>query len=98
MKKNIIFEEKDKSISILQKYLEQKHKINFPEMIEFLRNLQNLRSSGSAHRKGEDYRTIYKRFDKGNLSKTFEGILRGVVTTLNTLENKILKDEDGKTK
>ena len=91
MKKNLIFDRGDNSISILKKYLEQKHKVNVPLMMEFLRDLQNLRSSGSAHRKGDNYTKAYKRFDKGSLSKTFEGILVGAITTINTIENKCIK-------
>ncbi|MEK6932175.1 MAG: hypothetical protein AABW56_00060 [Nanoarchaeota archaeon] len=93
MKKNLNFDESDKSISILQKYLEQKHKINVPQMIEFLRDLQNLRSSGIAHRKGDNYKKAYKKFDKGSLSKSFEDILIKSIMMLNTIENGVLKDE-----
>jgi hypothetical protein len=93
MEKNLNFDKEDKPISILQKYLEQRHQINFPQMIKFWKNLQNLRSSGSAHRKGDNYNKAYKKFDKGCLSKTFEGILIGAITALNTINNKILKPE-----
>lgn len=96
MKKGLHLDENDKTISVLQKYLEQKNKISFPQMVEFLRNLQNLRSSGSAHRKGDNYEKAYKKFDKGSLSKTFEGILIEAITTLNTIQNQILGDEDDK--
>ncbi|MEK6917821.1 MAG: hypothetical protein AABW51_02635 [Nanoarchaeota archaeon] len=94
MKDKIIFDKDDKSISILQKYLEQKYKIRFSQMIEFLKNLQNLRSSGSAHRKGDNYEKAYKKFDKGSLSKTFESILIEAITTLNTLQNRIGGDKN----
>jgi len=60
-------------------------------MIDFLKTLQSLRSKGSAHRKGSDYKKIYEKFDKGNLSKTFENILIQSIWMLNTIENKILK-------
>ncbi|MEK6915590.1 MAG: hypothetical protein AABW89_03565 [Nanoarchaeota archaeon] len=90
MKKRLIFDKDDKSISVMQKYIEQKYKIIFPQMIEFLKNLQNLRSSGSAHRKGDNYEKAYKKFDKGSLSKTFEGILIEAITTINTIHNQIL--------
>lgn len=85
MKKNLIFDREDKSISILQKYLEQKHNVRSPQMIEFLRNLQDLRSKGSAHMKGDDYKKVYEKFNKGDLSKTFENILVKSIATLNTI-------------
>ena len=92
MKKGLTFGEEDKSISILQKYLEQKHKFSSLKMIEFLRNFQKLRSTGSAHMKGDDYTKAYKKFDKGSLSKTFENILIHSITVLNTLEKNVLKE------
>lgn len=88
MKKGLSFEKEDRSIVILKKYLEQKYKVNSPQMIEFLKDLQNLRSTGSAHRKGEDYKKAYKKFDKGSLSKTFKNILIKSVTMLNTIERR----------
>ena len=91
MKSNLTFDEDDKSIYILQKYLEQKHEASFPQMINFLRNLQDLRSSGSAHRKGSNYKKAYEKFDKGDLPKTFENILIQSIWLLNTIDNKILK-------
>ena len=93
IKKDLSFEKEDKSIAILKKYLEQKHKVSFPQMIEFLKDLQNLRSMGSAHRKGNDYKKAYEKFDKGNLSKTFENILIKSVTMLNTIERRICENE-----
>jgi len=59
MKKNLSFETDDKSISILKKYLKQKHNFSPYKIFDFLKDLQNLRSRGSAHRKGDDYNTIY---------------------------------------
>jgi len=91
MKKDLNFEKEDKSISILEKYLKQKYKFNSSQMINFLKDLQNLRSKGSAHRKGKDYIKAYKKFDKGDFSKTFENVLIQSITMLNTIENKILK-------
>lgn len=91
MKKGLNFETGDKSISILGKYLKQKHNFNSIPMLDFLRNLQNLRSKGSAHRKGEDYKKAYEKFAKEDLPKTFEYILIESIKMLNTIENKILK-------
>ena len=91
MKKSLIFEKDDKSISILEKYLKQRHNFNSTQMFNFFKSLQNLRSRGSAHRKGSDYNKIYEKFDKGDFSKTFKNILIQSITMLNTIENKILK-------
>jgi len=93
MKKGLIFEEKDASISILDKFLQQKYRFSFPQLFTFLRNLQNLRSKGSAHTKGSDYIETYKKFDKGNLSKTFENILIHSITMINTIEKGVLNNE-----
>ena len=45
--------------------------------IEFLRNLQNLRSAGTAHRKGKNYIKIAEVFNihSTSLVSVFEGIL-----------------------
>lgn len=90
MKNGLSFNKDDKSISILEEYLKQKHNFSSSQMIDFLKNLQSLRSKGSAHRKGRDYKEAYEKFAKENLSKTFENIIIQSITMLNTLENKIL--------
>lgn len=90
MRKGLSFNKDDKSISILEKYLKRKHNFSSSQMIDFLKNLQSLRSKGSAHRKGSNYKKAYEKFIKENLSKTFENIIIQSITMLNTLENKIL--------
>ena len=57
------------------------------EHIAFLRNLQSLRSSSSAHRKGKKYDRIAKQFDvEGqNLRDVFSGILWQALDFLNFL-------------
>lgn len=49
----------------------------FESHIKFLRNLQELRSSGTGHRKGKGYQKISKVFDiqKGDYKKAFGNIL-----------------------
>jgi hypothetical protein len=89
MKKDLIYEREDRSIEILKKYLKQKHQLESSQMIHFLKNVQELRSRGMAHRKASDYKKYYSKFDKGDFSKTFEEILIGAIKTLNTIENKI---------
>ena len=56
--------------------------------IRFLRNVQDLRSSGSAHRKGRNYRKIARRFgiqDRDDLRAVSEGILKQSVSFLEFL-------------
>jgi hypothetical protein len=57
---------------------------DFEPHIEFLRKLQNLRSSGAAHRKGENYRKIADEFqvDSQNLRSVFAGILAKALDAL----------------
>jgi hypothetical protein len=55
--------------------------------IAFLRNLQALRSSGAAHRKGENYRKIAIQFgvDSQSLQAVFRGVLRRALEVLDYL-------------
>ena len=65
------------SINRLNKVMEIKHFTDQIGVINFLRNLQNLRSTSSAHRKGKNYKKIAKEFginDK-SLSNVFSEIL-----------------------
>ena len=57
------------------------------EHIAFLRNLQSLRSSGSAHRKGREYRKTVAQFgiESCDLRTTFTGILWRAVLVLDYL-------------
>jgi len=59
----------------------------FEVHIDFLRKLQNLRSSGAAHRKGGNYRKIADEFqiDSQNLRAVFAGILTKALDVLNFL-------------
>jgi len=56
--------------------------------IQFLRNLQNLRSAGTAHRKNNNYQKIAKEFnvDNQSLSTVFKGILILSIKFLDFLE------------
>ena len=79
---------------------EDAHHSGFEPHIDFLRNLQNLRSSGAAHRKGSNYRKIADEFqvDRQNLRTVFDGILRRALDVLNFLisavENGAFKQKD----
>lgn len=65
------------SISRLDRVFDICNVNEYNEHIVFLRNLQNLRSSSAAHRKGKNYQKIAKIFDIDNKSliSVFEGIL-----------------------
>lgn len=60
---------------------------DFEPHIDFLRKLQNLRSSGAAHRKGSNYQKIAAEFrvDSQNLRTVFAGILEKALDVLNFL-------------
>ncbi len=57
------------------------------EHLSFLRKLQNLRSTGSAHRKGDKYNRIAEEFDvdSQDLRTVFTGILRKAIGCLDYL-------------
>ena len=66
-----------KSIALLEAVLASRNIEGTAEHIAFLRNLQGLRSSSSAHRKGSKYKKIAKQFgiESQNLRDVFAGIL-----------------------
>ncbi len=89
IKDEFVLKKGDKSIEVLKKYLSQKHTVQFPEMVSFMKNLQELRSSSSAHRKGKKYEKIKKKFGLSNNYQTvFKNILIEGIKILNTLSNK----------
>ena len=66
-----------------------------PEMIEFLRNVQSLRSTTVAHRRSRDpgknaALRAYFKMDAWNLRQVFEDILIHTIRTLNTLDRLFL--------
>jgi hypothetical protein len=76
------------SISRLQKALAALGVTNYEEHIKFLRDLQNLRSCSTAHRKGSNYRKIAEELgiDNQSLRKVFEEILVKGILYLDFLE------------
>ena len=75
------------SIARLEAVLSSRNVEGTAENIAFLRKLQSLRSSSSAHRKGSRYKKIAKQFDiEGqNLRDVFAGILWQALNFLNCL-------------
>lgn len=93
LKKRInITKENAKGIDKLESFLNSEH-VHFQGMLEFLRDLQELRSAGVAHIKGKKYNKIKKAFLIGekNLSDVFDNILAKAIQTLNSLESYFLK-------
>lgn len=72
------------SINRLKKVLEDNQIVEDKDSIDFLRNVQNLRSSSSAHRKGKNYQKIAKVFgvDNKSLSSIFAEILKESIKVL----------------
>lgn len=60
-----------------------------PDYVKFLRDLQNLRSSGTAHRKGSNYRKIAEELgiDNQSLRVVFDGILVKGIQLLRQLKD-----------
>lgn len=73
------------SISKLEIWFQEKQLPDFQDHIKFLRNLQELRSSGTGHRKGKSYQKISIVFDvqKENYAETFISILESATSFLN---------------
>lgn len=76
------------SISRLEKALSNCNYLGAEGHIKFLRGLQNLRSAGTAHRKGSNYHKIAQEFDVGDRSlvSVFESILMHGIGFLEYLE------------
>jgi hypothetical protein len=65
------------SISRLEKACENRGVADYDDHIRFLRELQELRSCGAAHRKGSNYHKIAEKLgiDAYSLRQVFEGML-----------------------
>ena len=70
---------------------QEKQLTGYQDHIKFLRNLQELRSSGTGHRKGKSYQKISKVFDiqKENYTETFSNILESATLFLNYISTHI---------
>ncbi|NLM15303.1 MAG: hypothetical protein GX218_05535 [Clostridiaceae bacterium] len=81
------------SISRLEKVFQLLNINSYEEHIDFLRKLQNLRSTGVAHRKGSDYQKIADEFGvtSGSLVAVFGEILRRANDLLEFL-TKVVQD------
>ena len=94
--KNIELEKNDKGITKLEKFL-RCNGINLPDMFEFLRNLQSLRSGLIAHSFSESDNNCKKAIEYFEINKkdyniVAKDIFVKSINTLNTLENHFLKE------
>ena len=82
------------SIARLEKALASNNVVGFEKHIKFLRDLQNMRSSGTAHRKGSNYRKIAEEIgiESQSLRTVFEGILLKGIEFLKFLEGMARSD------
>lgn len=80
------------SISKLEQWLIELKISDFESHIKFLRNLQELRSAGTGHRKGKGYEKIKKVFglSDDNFNIVFDNILHNTNTFLLFLSNTFL--------
>ena len=79
------------SLAKLEVWFQEKQLTGYQDHIKFLRNLQELRSSGTGHRKGKSYQKISKVFDiqKENYTETFSNILESATLFLNYINTHI---------
>ncbi|MDT7833284.1 hypothetical protein RQM59_12895 [Flavobacteriaceae bacterium S356] len=98
--KGIELEQNDKGITKFEKFLKSKgHEI--PEMIEFLRHLQDLRSGLAAHRFSKKNKNVkrameYFNLEDNNLVEVATDMFIKSIFTLNTLESLFLKEKNKK--
>lgn len=79
------------SIAILEKVLTVSSAHDYQARIQFLRNLQDLRSSSAAHRKGSNYKKAAAKFDipEKSLSQAFVLILEKSIDLMTYLDSAI---------
>ncbi len=87
----------DGGLNKLESFLNT-YNFKFNGMLKFLRDLQSLRSSGVAHRKGSKYEKLKKKFsiEDRAFSKVFNDILILCIKVLATLENTVISTNEKK--
>ena len=81
------------SISKLEYFLQEKNVPNYEPAITFLRNLQDVRSTGSAHRKGNNYERALAEFGGGSttsLQRVFRTVLTQAIDFLHFMQTSFL--------
>lgn len=81
------------SLNKLECWLKESGKTGYEAHVKFLRNLQELRSSGTGHKKGDNYlricRKMYIETDKYDVG--FRNLLNKAIGVMKYLENEFLK-------
>lgn len=77
-----------KGIAKLEAFLRAASSERMPEIVDFLRGLQALRSTGAAHRKGKNYEAAKERFGVGSVpfADVFRRILKEATESLRLIE------------
>lgn len=90
--KNSLLKDNQKSITLLESWLKTSGKNNYEKHIAFLRNLQELRSSGSGHPKGGNYTKICKRLsiEHGKYDVCFISLLDDATAFIQYLDDEFI--------
>lgn len=84
-----------KGITKLETFLKAQGFPNIEQGVQFLRDLQSIRSTGVAHLKGSNFKNMYDRLqmDKRELKVTFEDMLHAGTAFLQLLNKQIAADQ-----
>lgn len=84
------------SITMFERWLRESGKAGFEEHIKVLRNLQELRSSGTGHCKGENYKKICRKLsiEYGKFDDAFIALLDQVTGMLKYLEKEFIDNSN----
>ena len=79
-------------INKLEKWFDERKLSNYANQIKFLRNLQNLRSTGTGHRKGKQYQKVSNIFGitGSNFKDVFSQILQDSTSFLQFIYDKVI--------
>jgi hypothetical protein len=96
--KHITVAPNQKGIDKLHEYLNSRRMPDADEQIQFLRDLQALRSSGAAHRKGASYKKVAKRLglDIKDQRVVFDELLNRAVSFLRSVEDLLASEIGGR--
>ncbi len=89
--KEIVLTKNMKGISKFEEWLKVKGITGYEQHISFLRDLQDLRSSGTGHRKGKEYQRIASKFQlsDSNRREDFERLLKSAILFINFLKSSL---------
>jgi hypothetical protein len=77
-----------KGIDKMAEYLKCEKVSDYDQHVEFLRDLQSLRSSGAAHRKGKNYEKVAKRLGLNTKDQriVFEELLANALSLVKAMQ------------